>query len=92
MTCTGYEDFVQMDDMDTLDDIMVDSRVYHPNDSTTKSFDNIDHEKSLRALYFEDQDQDETMSYSEFTTKSAMEQMKDKINEDRLNFCIKYIY
>jgi hypothetical protein len=36
----------------------------------------------------EDEDENKKFSYSNFTKKSAMEQMKDKINEDRL----KYLY
>ena len=53
-------------------------------------------ERKIKKIIYEDEDEDENdnkkFSYSNFTKKSAMEQMKDKINEDRLKFLYqKYI-
>ena len=53
-------------------------------------------ERKIKKIIYEDEDEDEDenkkFSYSNFTKKSAMEQMKDKINEDRLKFLYqKYI-
>jgi hypothetical protein len=53
-------------------------------------------ERKIKKIIYEDEDEDEDenkkFSYSSFTKKSAMEQMKDKINEDRLKFLYqKYI-
>ena len=47
-------------------------------------------ERKIKKIIYEDEDEDEDenkkFSYSSFTKKSAMEQMKDKTNEDRLKF------
>ena len=51
-------------------------------------------ERKIKKIIYEDEDEDENekFSYSNFTKKTAMEQMKDKINEDRLKFLyLKYI-
>jgi hypothetical protein len=51
-------------------------------------------ERKIKKIIYEDEDEDENkkFSYSSFTKKTAMEQMKDKINEDRLKFLYqKYI-
>ena len=51
-------------------------------------------ERKIKKIIYEDEDEDDnkTFSYSNFTKKSAMEQMKDKINEDRLKILYqKYI-
>ena len=53
-------------------------------------------ERKIKKIIYEDEDEDEDenkkFSYSSFTKKTAMEQMKDKINEDRLKFLYqKYI-
>ena len=51
-------------------------------------------ERKIKKIIYEDEDEDDNkqFSYSNFTKKSAMEQMKDKINEDRLKFLYqKYI-
>ena len=51
-------------------------------------------ERKIKKIIYEDEDEDnnKSFSYSNFTKKSAMEQMKDKINEDRLKFLYqKYI-
>ena len=53
-------------------------------------------ERKIKKIIYEDEDEDEDenkkFSYSTFTKKSAMDQMKDKINEDRLKFLYqKYI-
>ena len=48
-------------------------------------------ERKIKKIIYEDdedenEDENKKISYSNFTKKSAMEQMKDKINEDRLKF------
>ena len=51
-------------------------------------------ERKIKKIIYEDEDEEKnkSFSYSNFTKKSAMEQMKDKINEDRLKFLYqKYI-
>ena len=51
-------------------------------------------ERKIKKIIYKDEDEDnnKSFSYSNFTKKSAMEQMKDKINEDRLKFLYqKYI-
>jgi hypothetical protein len=50
-------------------------------------------ERKIKKIIYEDEEDDnKSFSYSSFTKKSAMEQMKDKINEDRLKFLYqKYI-
>ena len=51
-------------------------------------------ERKIKIYIYEDEDEDnnKSFSYSNFTKKSAMEQMKDKINEDRLKILYqKYI-
>ena len=53
-------------------------------------------ERKIKKIIYEDEDEDEDenkkFSYSNFTKKSAMEQMKDKINEDKLKILYqKYI-
>jgi hypothetical protein len=51
-------------------------------------------ERKIKKIIYEDEDEteNEKFSYSNFTKKTAMEQMKDKINEDRLKFLYqKYI-
>ncbi len=53
-------------------------------------------ERKIKKTIYEDEDEDEDenkkISNSSFTKKSAMEQMKDNINEDRLKFLYqKYI-
>ena len=52
-------------------------------------------ERKIKKIIYEgdeDEDENKTFSYSNFTKKSAMDQMKDKINEDRLKFLYqKYI-
>ena len=54
-------------------------------------------ERKIKKIIYEDdedenEDENKKFSYSNFTKKSAMEQMKDKINEDRLKFLYqKYI-
>ena len=51
-------------------------------------------DRKIKKIIYEDDDEDENekFSYSNFTKKTAMEQMKDKINEDRLKFLYqKYI-
>ena len=40
----------------------------------------------------EDENDDKPFSYSNFTKKTAMEQMKDKMIEDRLKFYTKNMY
>ena len=52
-------------------------------------------ERKIKKISYEgdeDEDENKTFSNSNFTKKSAMDQMKDKINEDRLKFLYqKYI-
>ena len=52
-------------------------------------------ERKIKKIIYEgdeEEDENKTFSYSSFTKKSAMDQMKDKINEDRLKFLYqKYI-
>ena len=50
-------------------------------------------ERKIKKIIYEDEEDDnKSFSYSSFTKKSAMDQMKDKINEDRLKFLYqKYI-
>ena len=54
-------------------------------------------ERKIKKIIYEDEEDESNnnnnkFSYSDFTKKSAMDQMKDKINEDRLKFLYqKYI-
>ena len=50
-------------------------------------------ERKIKKIIYEDEEaENKSFSYSSFTKKTAMEQMKDKINEDRLKFLYqKYI-
>ena len=50
-------------------------------------------ERKIKKIIYEDEEDDnKSFSYSSFTKKSAMEQMKDKINEDRLKISISKIH
>ena len=52
----------------------------------------IKERKIKKIIYEDEEDENKSFSYSSFTKKTAMEQMKDKINEDRLKFLYqKYI-
>jgi len=49
-------------------------------------------ERKIKKIIYEDEEDEKSFSYSNFTKKTAMDQMKDKINEDRLKFLYqKYI-
>jgi hypothetical protein len=69
------------------------------NNKQEKPIEDKPKERKIKKIIYEDEDEEDEnvkksnkFSYSELTKKSAMEQMKDKINEDRLKFLYqKYI-